>query len=146
LRQWEDSRSTKSPPEYPDEWAARSLDPFITGRRGQNLPDMLLQSRPCGAITRSTTRKLAIVSHGISGRVLLTHFLGLKPSKPIGSGNRTIWCRLSFSDGEVSCDHFRNGEGPHPGSSARRIRSASCHLGAQAPYNPHSHFCVQVRR
>ena len=41
----------------------------------------------CGALHRSPTactnyrcRRLAIVSHGISGRVLLTHFLGLKPS------------------------------------------------------------------
>jgi hypothetical protein len=23
--------------------------------------------------------------------------------------------RLSFSEGEVACDHFREGDGPHPG-------------------------------
>ena len=96
----------------------RSLDPFHhRPPAGENLPDMLLRIAPLAErLDDVPVRKLAIVSHGISGRVLLTHFLGLKPSEAdrVRQPNDLVY-RLTFSDGRVSCDHFRGGEGPHAG-------------------------------
>lgn len=115
---WEGLTIEQIAERYPDEWAARSLDPFHhRPPAGENLPDMLLRISPLAERLHDLpVRKLAIVSHGISGRVLLTHFLGLKPSEAdrVRQPNDFVY-RLTFSDGRVSCDHFRGGEGPHPG-------------------------------
>jgi probable phosphoglycerate mutase len=115
---WEGLTIEEIAERYPDEWAARSLDPFHhRPPAGENLPDMLLRISPLAErLYDLPVRKLAIVSHGISGRVLLTHFLGLKPSEAdrVRQPNDFVY-RLTFSDGRVSCDHFRGGEGPHPG-------------------------------
>lgn len=115
---WEGLTIEEIAERYPDEWAARSLDPFHhRPPAGENLPDMLRRMSPLAERLHDLpVRKLAIVSHGISGRVLLTHFLGLKPSEAdrVRQPNDFVY-RLTFSDGRVSCDHFRGGEGPHPG-------------------------------
>jgi broad specificity phosphatase PhoE len=86
---WEGLTIEEIADRYPAEWAARSLDPFHhRPPSGENLSDMLL----------------------------LTHFLGLEPSQAdrVRQPNDFVY-RLTFSDGRVSCDHFRGGEGPHPG-------------------------------
>jgi broad specificity phosphatase PhoE len=115
---WEGLTIEEIADRYPAEWAARSLDPFHhRPPSGENLSDMLLRISPLAERLHDLpVRKLAIVSHGISGRVLLTHFLGLEPSQAdrVRQPNDFVY-RLTFSDGRVSCDHFRGGEGPHPG-------------------------------
>ena len=115
---WEGLTIDEIADRFPEEWTARSLDPFHhRPPAGENLPDMLQRIAPLAdRLHELPVRKLAIVSHGISGRVLLTHFLGLKPSEAdrVRQPNDLVY-RLSFSDGEVSCDHFRDGDGPHPG-------------------------------
>jgi broad specificity phosphatase PhoE len=115
---WEGLTIDEIAARYPEEWAARSLDPFHhRPPAGENLPDMLERIAPLASTLGTLpVRKLAVVSHGISGRVLLTHFLGLKPSDAdrVRQPNDLVY-RLSFSGGGVSCDHFRGGEGPHPG-------------------------------
>ena len=116
---WEGLTIDEIAQRYPDEWAARGRSiRFITGRRrARTCPTCCCVSRRWqNGCSELPVRKLAIVSHGISGRVLLTHFLGLKPSEAdrVRQPNDFVY-RLTFSDGRVSCDHFRGGEGPHPG-------------------------------
>jgi probable phosphoglycerate mutase len=116
--EWEGLTIDEISVRYPDEWAARSRDPFHhRPPAGENLPDMLERIAPLATrLCDWPVKRLAIVSHGISGRVLLTHFLGLKPSEAdrVRQPNDFVY-RLSFSNGAVSCDHFRGGEGPHAG-------------------------------
>jgi len=115
---WEGLTIDEIAQRYPDEWDARGRDPFHhRPPAGENLPDMLRRIAPLAdQLQEWPVRKLAIVSHGISGRVLLTHFLGLEPAQAdrVRQPNDLVY-RLTFSATGVACDHFRHGSGPHPG-------------------------------
>lgn len=116
--EWEGLTIDEIAQRYPDEWAARGRDPFHhRPPAGENLPDMLRRIAPLAdSLGDLPVRKLAIVSHGISGRVLLTHLLGLRPAEAnrVRQPNDLVY-RLDFSRGAVFCDHFRGGEGPISG-------------------------------
>lgn len=116
--EWEGLTIDEIAARFPQEWAARTRDPFHhRPPAGENLPDMLRRIAPlAGAIDDLAVRRLAIVSHGISGRVLLTHFLGLKPAEAdrVRQPNDLVY-RLDFSSGSVSCSYFRGGDGPVAG-------------------------------
>lgn len=103
---------------FPAEWAERERDPFHhRPPGGENLPDMLQRIAPAATdLQQLPFQRIAVVSHGISGRVLLTHFLGLTPSEAdrARQPNDLVY-RLRFAHGGVTCDHFRGGDGPHPG-------------------------------
>jgi broad specificity phosphatase PhoE len=103
---------------FPDEWAARNRDPFHhRPPGGENLPDMLTRIAPFAERVRALPlRSAAIVSHGISGRVLLTHFLGLAPAAAdkVRQPNDLVY-RLEFSAAGVRPTYFRAGVGPQPG-------------------------------
>jgi len=115
---WEGLTIDEIAARYPDEWAARSLDPFHhRPPAGENLPDLLERIVPLAEqLQAMPVRRLAIVSHGISGRALLTHFLGLSPAEAnrVRQPNAFVY-RLVFSNGAVTCSHFRRGAGPHAG-------------------------------
>ncbi len=113
---------------YPQEWAARALDPFHhRPPAGENLPDVVDRIASFASELRALrTRKLAIVSHGIAGRALLTHFLNLSPEQAnrVRQPNDLVY-RLHFSNAGVTCDHFRRGEGPSPGLFLRAPEQAA---------------------
>ncbi len=115
---WEGLTIDEIEARYPDEWSARLRDPFHhRPPAGENLPDMLQRIAPLARqLATLPVRRLAIVSHGISGRVLLTHFLGLQPADAnrVRQPNDLVY-RLDFSATSVACDHFRDGTGPVPG-------------------------------
>jgi probable phosphoglycerate mutase len=116
--EWEGLTIDEIAERYPHEWAARAVDPFHhRPPAGENLPDMLARIGPLAdQLVRSPTRRLAIVSHGIAGRVLLTHLLGLEPAQAdrVRQPNDLVY-RLDFTSGAPSCAYFRAGAGPHPG-------------------------------
>lgn len=115
---WEGLTITEIEQRFPDEWAARQRDPFHhRPPGGENLPDMLKRIAPVAERLRaSPDSRVAIVSHGISGRVLLTHFLGLIPAvaDQVRQPNDLVY-RLEFAQARVECTYFRGGAGPHPG-------------------------------
>jgi broad specificity phosphatase PhoE len=115
---WEGMTLDQIEDQFPDEWAARQRDPFHhRPPGGENLPDMLVRIAPVAdTLGGLPFRRVAIVSHGISGRVLLTHFLGLTPAVAdhVRQPNDLVY-RLEFSGAGVRCDYFRAGAGPHPG-------------------------------
>ncbi len=115
---WEGLTIDEIAARYPDEWVARLHDPFHhRPPAGENLPDMLQRIAPFAQqIDALSVRRLAIVSHGISGRVLLTHFLGLQPTQAdrVRQPNDLVY-RLELSGSAVICDYFRGGVGPVPG-------------------------------
>lgn len=115
---WEGLTIDEIENQFPDEWAARNVDPFHhRPPGGENLPDMLVRIRPVAEALRAlAARSVAIVSHGISGRVLLTHFLGLTPraADRVRQPNDLVY-RLEFSKAGVRPVYFRDGAGPYPG-------------------------------
>jgi len=115
---WEGLTLEQIEEQFPDEWARRNRDPFHhRPPGGENLPDMLLRIGPVAERLRELpVRSVAIVSHGISGRVLLTHFLGLPPNvaDKVRQPNDLVY-RLEFSASGVRPAYFRGGTGPHPG-------------------------------
>jgi len=56
------------------------------------------------------------VSHGMIGRAMLTHLLGLDPefASTVRQPNDLVY-RIRFDRGEARAEHFRAGTGPHPG-------------------------------
>ena len=115
---WEGLTIDEIVAQFPQQWAERSLDPFHhRPPAGENLPDMLARVAPLAErLGELPQRKVAIVSHGIMGRVLLAHFLGLSPAEAdrVRQPNDLVY-RLDFSGDAVIGDHFRAGEGPHTG-------------------------------
>ena len=115
---WEGLTIDEIVAQFPQEWAERSLDPFHhRPPAGENLPDMLARVAPLAErLGELSQRRVAIVSHGIMGRVLLAHFLGLSPTEAdrVRQPNDLVY-RLDFSGDAVIGDHFRAGEGPHAG-------------------------------
>ena len=115
---WEGLTIDEIVAQYPREWAERSLDPFHhRPPAGENLPDMLARVAPLTErLGNLPQRKVAIVSHGIMGRVLLAHFLGLSPTEAdrVRQPNDLVY-RLDFSGDAVKGDHFSGGVGPHAG-------------------------------
>jgi probable phosphoglycerate mutase len=118
---WEGLTISEIAERFPDEWAARTRDPFHhRPPSGENLPDVVARVASFAEhITRAPASRLAIVSHGIAARAFLTHFLGLAPTQVgrVRQPNDVVY-RLQFAngaDGAVQCDHFRGGAGPHPG-------------------------------
>ena len=115
---WEGLTIDQIESRFPDEWSARQHDPYHhRPPGGENLPDMLVRIAPVAdRLKELPFRRLAIVSHGISGRVLLTHFLGLSPSVAgqTRQPNDLVY-RLEFAGTGVSCEYFRGGVGPYPG-------------------------------
>jgi broad specificity phosphatase PhoE len=115
---WEGLTIDEIVAQFPQEWAERSLDPFHhRPPAGENLPDMLARVAPLAErLGELSQRRVAIVSHGIMGRVLLAHFLGLSPTEAdrVRQPNDLVY-RLDFSGDAVIGDHFRAGEGPRAG-------------------------------
>jgi broad specificity phosphatase PhoE len=115
---WEGLTIDEIESRFPDEWAQRIRDPYHhRPPGGENLPDMLARIAPLAEQVRELpVRSVAIVSHGISGRVLLTHFLGLAPAaaNKVRQPNDLVY-RLEFSATRVQSTYLRAGVGPTAG-------------------------------
>ena len=115
---WEGLTIDQIEARFPAEWAERNRDPFHhRPPGGENLPDMLVRIGPVADRLRELpVRSVAIVSHGISGRVLLTHVLGLLPgvADKVRQPNDLVY-RLEFAATGIRPAYFRGGAGPHPG-------------------------------
>jgi probable phosphoglycerate mutase len=104
--------------EYPQEWAARDVDPFFhRPPEGENLPDLIERVVPVLAGLESLPfESIALVTHGIMSRAILTHLLGLRPEE----ANRVrhpndVFYRLCVGEEGRRPEFFRAGEGPVAG-------------------------------
>lgn len=104
--------------EYPAEWAARDVDPFHhRPPEGENLPDLIDRVVPVlESILTLPVERIALVTHGIMSRAILTHYLGLDPAE----ANRVrhpndVFYRLHFDDGRCTPEFFCAGVGPVAG-------------------------------
>jgi probable phosphoglycerate mutase len=102
---------------FPEAWAARDADPYRhRPPNGESLPDLVARAAPLFEVLLELPfERVAVVSHGGTGRAALAHFLGLGSEiMTIRQPNDAVY-RLDFADGEVRCHHFRSGQGPSPG-------------------------------
>ncbi len=104
--------------EYPQEWVARDVDPwFHRPPQGENLPDLI--ARVTDSLARLATlphERIALVTHGVMSRAILTHYLDLEPVE----ANRLrhpndLFYRLRFEPSTMVTEFFRAGRGPIAG-------------------------------
>ena len=103
---------------FPSGWAEREKDPYHhRPPGGENLPDMLDRARPfLDTLFEVPHERVALVTHGIMSRVILTYFLGLSPIETgrLRHPNELVY-RLTFGSTEIVADHFLAGVGPTSG-------------------------------
>ncbi len=116
-------------------WRAREADEWNhRPPAGENMPDVIARVAPLlDALRRpgstQTSPVTAIISHGVMGRAILAHYLGLdaQAGAEVRQPNDIVYA-LSFdvaSGGRaadaVNCVHYRRGEGPLGGIVKSRL-------------------------
>jgi broad specificity phosphatase PhoE len=103
---------------WPEDWNALQADRFNhRGPNCENYPDMIERSGPfLEEIQNRAEDNIAIVSHGMIGRVMVAQLLGLNEKDTLGfhQSNDLIF-RVTLQGGSVEVSHFVGGEGPVPG-------------------------------
>ncbi|MCH2351646.1 MAG: histidine phosphatase family protein [Pseudomonadales bacterium] len=103
---------------FPDEWEARRANPItfqVPGGESRND----LQNRVAPAVEEILATgygKIAIVSHGITTRVILNHMLGLSVQDQLALlvPNECVY-HCSIVGEKVTVSHYMNGHGPIDG-------------------------------
>ena len=107
---------------WPKEFAAWQEDQFnYPGTNGENYPDMIKRTSPfLDEVFASQHSRIAIVSHGMIGRVMVSILLGHSPEEMFhfGQSNDTIFHLTEHTEG-FAIQHFVGGEGPHSGLPPR---------------------------
>lgn len=108
---------------WPEEFAAWQADQFnYRGPNCENYPDMIARTRPfLEELERHEALRIAIVSHGMIGRVMVGTLLGMSPEEmfSFGQKNDTVF-HLTLHEGRYATQHFVGGDGPHPGLPPRQ--------------------------
>lgn len=104
--------------QFPKDWEARQLDPYAhRPPGGENTADMI--TRVCGFLDEMhsiAAERVAIVTHAVMSRAILTHLLGLAPALAgrIRHPNNALY-QLDVSAGDIQACHYVDGAGPHAG-------------------------------
>jgi broad specificity phosphatase PhoE len=104
---------------YPDEWQARSEDPFHhRPPDGENLPDMETRVAVClDRLLDGPERTLVLVTHGVMSRVILKRLLDLPPERAVTVRHpNELFYRVEVGGpGCAESAYFLAGQGPKPG-------------------------------
>jgi broad specificity phosphatase PhoE len=105
---------------WPHEWAALEADPYhYRGPGCENYPDMIARSRPfVEELLASPERRIAVISHGMIGRVMVGTLMGFDESAMLDfrQPNDVIYrVRLHAEGGSARLDHYNSGIGPIDG-------------------------------
>ena len=104
------------PKNWPLEYEAWRQDPFNFNDLGcESYPDMIERANPfVQELTLSKENTIAVVSHGIIGRVMIGLLLNHSPKEMVSyhQTNDTI-IRVVMSGDKVEASHFIGGEGPY---------------------------------
>lgn len=104
--------------QFPSAYADRIKDPFHhRPPNGENLPDMLARVQPfLDSLFQMTQPTVALVTHGVMSRAILTYFLNLAPIEADGVRHpNDLVYRLRFGASDITVEHFRSGVGPTKG-------------------------------
>ncbi len=107
---------------WPEEFAAWQEDQFnYRGPDCENFPDMINRTSPfLDEILALDHNRIAVVSHGMIGRVMVSTLLGHSPEEMFryGQPNDTIFHLTEHAEG-FAIQHFIGGAGPHGGLPPR---------------------------
>jgi len=99
------------------EWEAYQADRYYyRGPNCENIPDMMERARPfLDEIIEHPANNIAIISHGMIGKIMVSMLLGLneKDTLDLGQPNDVVF-KLTLSD-ETKASHFVRGNGPIEG-------------------------------
>lgn len=119
---WSGEMWDEVPVKWPEEFAAWQSDQFYyRGPGTENYPDMIDRAKPfLDKILANEFDKIAIVSHGMIGRVMVGVLLSMTPDEmfSFGQTNDTI-IHLTRHGRDFLTQHYIGGEGPHNGLPAR---------------------------
>ena len=103
---------------WAEQWALWHADPFnYRGPNCENYPDMIARSTPfLDELRQHPAERIAIVSHGMIGRVMVSIMLEHDAAEMLsyGQDNAVIFRVMLNPDGTLVA-HFVAGNGPHPG-------------------------------
>ena len=103
---------------WPEDWAALEADRFnYRGPNCENYPDMIDRATPfLEEICAHPANRIAIVSHGMIGKVMVSILLGLTPEETltIHQANDLVYV-VSLAEEKSSVVHYKAGEGPFTG-------------------------------
>ncbi len=107
---------------WPEEFKAWQADQFnYRGPNCENYPDMIDRAQPfLDEILALDHNRIAIVSHGMIGRVMVSTLLGHSVDEMFnyGQSNDTIFHLTEHGEG-FATRHFIGGDGPHGGLPPR---------------------------
>ena len=94
---------------------------YYRGPGTENYPDMIDRARPfLDEILANEFSKIAIVSHGMIGRVMVGTLLSMSPDEMLSfSQTNDTMIHLTISDGGFLAQHFIGGAGPYSGLPPR---------------------------
>jgi len=102
---------------WPEEFAAWQADQFYyRGPNCENYPDMIERVQPfLSELKNLPFNRIAVVSHGMIGRVMVGTLLGLAPQQmfSFGQSNDVIF-QLTEQGESYATQHFIGGDGPLP--------------------------------
>lgn len=103
------------------EWAALEADRFhYRGPNCENYPDMIKRAKPfLEELKTRPEQNIAIVSHGMIGRVMISQLLDSNEHQTLSIHQRNdVVFRVTINGGVKVC-HFVGGEGPFPGVAVK---------------------------
>ncbi len=119
---WSGEMWDEVPNKWPQEFAAWQADQFnYRGPGTENYPDMIDRAKPfLDEILATKFNKIAIVSHGMIGRVMVGTLLSMSPQEmfSFSQSNDTVFHLTQRESGFVA-QHYIGGEGPYGGLPAR---------------------------
>jgi probable phosphoglycerate mutase len=115
---WSGELYTDVQTRWADEWAAYLADRFhYRGPKCENYPDMIARVRPfLDELLRGSAQSIAVVSHGMIGRVMVSTLLGYDPPATLGFHQpNDVLYRVILRDETAAVDYYAAGAGPFPG-------------------------------
>ncbi len=103
---------------WPEQWAALQADRFhYRGPNCENYPDMIARSTPfLDGLRDHEASRIAIVSHGMIGRVMVSVLLGHDEQTMLSyTQDNDVVFRVTLEGDAAQVDRFQGGSGPHPG-------------------------------
>jgi broad specificity phosphatase PhoE len=115
---WSGEMYAEIPNKWPKEWQQMEDDRFyFRPPNGENYPDMFERAKPfVEELLASTQRNIAIVSHGMIGKVMFSYLMGYEPQEVLAvhQDNDMVF-KVTIDGDERHIEHFLAGKGPIAG-------------------------------
>ena len=146
---WSGEMYAEIPNKWPKEWEELERDRYyFRPPNGENYPDMLERSKPfVHELLESDQSDIAIVSHGMIGKVMFSYLMGYEPAQilSIHQHNDMVF-RVRVEGESRTIAHYTAGDGPYPTflcpprflfNATRKAHRPSCHSQSSAGDTAH---------